>query len=88
MSAAEVLAGTADRNAEIRRRVAAGENQAALGREFGVSTYRVRVIAGLVPKVDHRRIRAEAAAYRRLVREGKASRITLDGDGRGGGGRG
>jgi Mor family transcriptional regulator len=57
------------RNNDIRRRMAAGESQVAIAREYGVSVERVRQIALRAHE------RAEARAYRALVAAGKAPPI-------------
>jgi len=71
------------RNAEIRKRRAAGETVSALAREYEISLERVRQII-LHPNRSARRSqkqRAEARAYRALVAQGLAPPIVLEGEG-------
>jgi len=55
-----------ERNAEIRRRVAEGESQAALAREFGISKQRVSQV--LTP--PRQKLRSKARLFDQAVADG------------------
>jgi ribosomal protein S14 len=87
-SAAEIIRGQMEamnkalrsRDAEIRRRVEAGETQAAIAREFEISRERVRQIVS-TPGGTRATRAAKATAYDALVAEGKAPSLDDNGDG-------